>query len=78
MSGTTEKAERRTRPSDLPTIRFAWSNAGGQGEVGDDTEQLVVKHTLGTVLNAIERVRQATGPKVWQRVVEYLEARNDG
>lgn len=74
MSGT-EKAKHRSRPSDLPVIRFAWSNAGGQGEVGDDAEQLVTKHTLGAVLDAIERVRQATGPKAWQQVVERLETK---
>ncbi len=75
MSGTTEKAKRRTRPSDLPVIRFAWSNAGGQGDVGDDAEQLVVTHTLGTVLNAIEWLRREAGPMVWQRVAEYLAER---
>ena len=72
MSGT--KATKHTcKPADLPVLRFAWSNAGGQGDIGEDTERLVVKYSLGAVLDAIERVRCAGGAMPWEQVREHLE-----
>lgn len=76
MSGTTSKTPEHTfRPDDVEAVQAAWFHAGGKTNVGQDVEQLVRRHSLGAVLDAIWRVREADGLRVWSQIGKYLDGK---